>query len=113
MPIVKKFKDAEFIRINEGIQCKNILQKDDLDDSRITIDYYNVFNKSQLYYSNNDSDISWIQILSGGINMSGKKFNKDQIILIKGKGKVQLNATQDTELVITKIDNYKMYENNA
>ena len=70
MPIVKKFKDAEFIRINEGIQCKKILQKDDLDDSRITIDYYNVFNKSQLYYSNNDSDISWIQILSGGINMS-------------------------------------------
>ena len=36
MPIVKKFKDAEFIRINEGIQCKKILQKDDLDDSRIT-----------------------------------------------------------------------------
>ena len=113
MPIVKKFKDAEFIRINEGIQCKKILQKDDLDDSRITIDYYNVFNKSQLYYSNNDSDISWIQILSGAIKMSEEKLNKDQIILIKGKGKVQLNATQDTELVITKIDNYKMYENNA
>ena len=33
MPIVKKFKDAEFIRINEGIQCKKLLQKDDLDDS--------------------------------------------------------------------------------
>ena len=69
MPIVKKFRDVEFIRINEGIQCKKILQKDDLDDSRITIDYYNVFNKSQLYYSNKDSDISWIQILMSLIHI--------------------------------------------
>ena len=91
MPIVKKFKDAEFIRINEGIQCKKILQKDDLDDSRITIDYYNVFNKSQLYYSNNDSDISWIQILSGAIKMSEEKLNKFlQIDLEKNYGRSKI-----------------------
>ena len=38
MPIVKKFDDAEYIEIDQDILCKNLLRKDDLDDSRITID---------------------------------------------------------------------------
>ena len=40
MPIVKKFDEAEYIEIDQDILCKNLLRKDDLDDSRITIDYY-------------------------------------------------------------------------
>ena len=64
MPIVKKFDDAEYIEIDQDILCKNLLRKDDLDDSRITIDYYKLSNKAQLDYLNKDSDISWIQILS-------------------------------------------------
>ena len=45
MPIVKKFDDAEYIEIDQDILCKNLLRKDDLDDSRITIDYYKLSNK--------------------------------------------------------------------
>ena len=46
MPIVKKFDDAEYIEIDQDILCKNLLRKDDLDDSRITIDYYKLSNKA-------------------------------------------------------------------
>ena len=113
MPIVKKFDDAEYIEIDQDILCKNLLRKDDLDDSRITIDYYKLSNKAQLDYLNKDSDISWIQILSGGIKISDGDLNKDQIVLIKGKKEVQLSASRDTELAITKINNYKIFESDA
>jgi quercetin dioxygenase-like cupin family protein len=113
MPIVKKFEDAEYIQINQDIQCKNLLRKDDLEDSRVTIDYYKISNKSQLDYLNKDSDISWIQILSGDVKFYDGNLNEDKIILLKGKGELQLRATQDTELVITKINNYKIFESDA
>ena len=103
MPIVKKFDDAEYIEIDQDILCKNLLRKDDLDDSRITIDYYKLSNEVQLDYLNKDSNISWIQILSGGIKISDGDLNKDQIVFIKGKRGIQLSTSGDTELVITKI----------
>ena len=113
MPIVKKFDDAEYIKINHDILCKNLLQKDDLDDSRITIDYYKFSNIAQLDYLNEDSDISWIQILSGGIKISDDDLNKNQIVLIKGKKEMQLSASSGTEIAVTKINNYKIFESDA
>ena len=113
MPIIKKFDDAEYIKIDQDILCKNLLRKDDLDDGRMTIDYYKLSNKAQLNYLNEDSDISWIQILSGGIKASESDFNKDQIVLIKGKREIQLSTSRDTELAITKINNYKIFESDA
>ena len=113
MPIVKKFRDAKYTKIKQGVQYKKLLRKDDLDDGRITIDYYALTNKSQLDLSNEDSDIIWIQILSGGLRMSEEYLNKDQIIFIKGKGETRLIASQDAELAITKINNYKIYESDA
>ena len=113
MPIVKKFDDAEYIEINQDILCKNLLRQDDLDDSRITIDYYQLSNGAQLDYLNKDSDISWIQILSGGIKISDGDLNKDHIVLVKGKKEMQFSASSDTDLAITKINNYKIFESDA
>ena len=103
MQIVKKIDEAEYIQIDQDILCKNLLRKDDLDDSRITIDYYKLSNNAQLDYLNKDSDISWIQILSGGIKISDSDLNKDQIVLIKGTKEIQLSASRDTELALSLI----------
>ena len=57
-PIVKKFDEAEYIEIDQDILCKNLLRKDDLDDSRITIDYYKLSNNAQLDYLN--KKLGWL-----------------------------------------------------
>jgi quercetin dioxygenase-like cupin family protein len=120
MPIIKKFSDINFTDIANGIKCKNILDSSSLDDNRIIIDYYETSPKSSLDFSNNENDITWIQILSGRIDtyypntyIPGRRVDDTKIIFIKGNHHVNLDTPKGSTFIITRIPNYKIHENDA
>ena len=84
MPIIKKFNDIKFKFEDDGIKFKNLITREDLVDSRIIIDYFELSAQKNLNIKNSENDVMWIQILSGSINIEDNIIDDNKIIFIKG-----------------------------
>jgi molecular chaperone GrpE len=117
MPIIKKFSDINFTDVANGIKCKNILDSSSLDDNRIIIDYYETSPKSSLDFSNNENDITWIQILSGRIDtyypntyIPGRRVDDTKIIFITAEKKIKVELAEEKDKFLrlfAEFENYK------
>ena len=103
MPIIKKFNDIKFKFKDDGIKFKNLITSEDLVDSRIIIDYFELSAQKNLSINNSENDVMWIQILSGSINIADNIIDENKIIFIKGNKNIDCDAIEASNLVITKI----------
>jgi len=110
MPLIKKFDDIEFKSDSDGIKFKNLITKEDLVDSRVTLNYFELSAQKNLAIKNSENDLMWIQILSGSINIEDNIIDHNKIIFIKGTKNIDCGAIEPSNLVITKILNYKIHE---
>lgn len=110
MPLVNKFNDTKIINLSPGIEFRELLSKNSLQDERLQINYLKIDKHITHTIKNNVDEVSWVQIIEGNISVESNVLDKSQIIFLSTEQEIEIYSNKNSVIIHTIIPDFHRFD---